>query len=606
MFVVCRIAVGWMLALTAFACSSALQLTETLDSLPEPRQGRVAMGHPFVPLAAHGHFAVTTAHPDATRAAVNALRRGGSAIDALVAASLVLSVATPQSTGIGGGGFAIVAPADRPASAFDFREVAPAATQVNDYLDPDGRLVAARSQHHGLAVAVPGYIAGLWALHQKYGKRPWAENCQEAAALAQSGVAVTPQLAFAIAAVWSRLTPAAQATFGREGKPLAAGVLLQWPKLAATLSAIAAAGPSAFYQGPVAADMVAAVAAAGGKLTADDLANYAVREVIPLQGDVFGRQALTMPSPSAGGAQLLAMTEWFAPWQARGGAKHSYSAAPAFASHALAEAMRRSFALRFAFSGDSGKPESTIDAIYPAAARASLRDSFDPAAASTTAGLPRMESIGGTGSGAKPETHENTSHVSIVDGDGLAVSSTHTVNLLLGSGILATNSGVLLNNEMDDFSFTSKDVNAFGLAASQHNRPVAGARPVSSMTPVILMRGPAANPKGPWLVVGSPGGPRIATTVAQVIFRVAYTGWQLDDAVSTPRLHHQAVPDQVWVESGTAGDELANQLRGYGHTVERKGPWCNVQAVQLQTREDGAAQWLAVSDPRGEGLAAAR
>ncbi len=510
----------------------------------------------------------------------------------------MLSVATPQSTGIGGGGFAVVAPTDGPARAFDFRESAPAATQVADYLDANGRLVAERSQHHGLAVGVPGYIAGMWTLHQRWGRLPWADLCTPAAELAESGVVVSPQLAGAIAALWPSLDPAARQVFGVAGKPLAAGERLRWPTQAATLRAIGSQGPGAFYAGPIARDMAQAVQAAGGKLTEADLQRYTVRELDPLRAELFGHLALTMPAPSAGGAQLLAMGEWFGPWQAKAGS--TYGQNPRLAHHALAEAMRRSFMLRLAYSSDSDVPASTLDAIYPPAARHALRDGFDP----TRAGKSTELSV--PAAGKRLETHENTSHVSIVDGDGLAVSSTHTVNLLLGSGILAPQSGVLLNNEMDDFSYSDKDSNAFGLAASQGNRPKPGARPVSSMTPLILMRGPANNPQGPWLVVGSPGGPRIGTTVAQVVFRVAYTGWSLADAVSRVRVHHQAFPDQAWVEDGAEGDEVARQLQTLGHTVARKSPWCNVQAVQLQQGADGTLFWLAVADPRGEGLAAAR
>ncbi|MBM4345408.1 MAG: gamma-glutamyltransferase [Deltaproteobacteria bacterium] len=584
------------LALLAAGCGGWRSTAQ--DNLPEPRQARIAVGHSYVPAAPRGHFAVATAHPAATHAAVAALRKGGSAVDAVVAASLVLSVATPQSTGIGGGGFAVVAPPGAAARAFDFRETAPAATQVADYLDGSGRLVAERSQHHGLAVGVPGYVAGLWTLHQRWGRRPWAEVCEPAAALAEAGVEVTPQLAGAIEVMWPALDGAARLVFGRNGIPLHAGELLRWPGKASTLRAIARQGPGAFYAGPVAQDIARAVQDAGGKLTETDLQRYAVRELEPLRGEVFGHLALTMPPPSAGGAQLLAMAEWFGPWQAKAGG--TYAQDPALAHHALAEAMRRSFVLRLAYSSDSEAPPATLDAIYPAAARAALRDGFDPTRAGKSADLRAATT------GKRLESHDNTSHVSVVDGDGLAVASTHTVNLLLGSGIVAPHSGVLLNNEMDDFSYSDRDSNAFGLAASLGNRPTPGARPVSSMTPTILMRGPTSNPQGPWLVIGSPGGPRIATAVTQVIFRVAYTGWSLADAVGGARVHHQAFPDEAWIETGPQGDAMARQLQAFGHAVARKSAWCNVQAVLLQHGADGTHQWLAVSDPRGEGLAAAR
>ena len=565
-----------------------------------PVQGQTAAGVVHAPGQTQGHFAVATAHPEATAAAIAALQSGGSAADALVAASLVLSVATPQSTGIGGGGFAVVVAPDGNARAWDFREKAPAATAVGDYLTPDGHLDAGRSQHHGLAIGVPGYVAGLWALHQKYGKRPWADDCAAAIKLAQSGVAVSPQLAGAIASLWPALNAEAKAVFGHDGRPLTAGAALVWPKLAATLQAIAAGGPPAFYGGAVAADIAAAAQAAGGKLTAADLAAYDVRELAPLRGEVFGHAAYTMPQPSAGGPQLLAMAQWLGPWQAKGPNLRAYSNDPGWTAHALAEAMRRSFLLRLAYSGDPAHPAEKLDDAYPPAVRQQMQLSFDGRRATKTAELPAPSAL------PKLETHQNTSHLSIVDGDGLAIASTHTVNMLLGSGIMAAASGVLLNNEMDDFSYTTTDANAYGLAGSVANLARPNARPVSSMTPLVLMQGPVVAPGHPWMIIGAPGGTRIVTAVLQVVFRVAYTGWQLDTAVATTRVHHQALPDVVFVESGADGDQIASQLIGLGHTVERRPPWCNVQAIVARPETDGAEQWFAVSDPRGEGLAAAR
>ncbi len=588
---------AWLLlSLPVAACNPAAGMRADSPTV----QGQTAAGTPFALGKEHGHFAVATAHRVATLAAVAALQAGGSAADALVAASLVLSVATPQSTGIGGGGFAVTVAPDGTARAFDFREKAPAGTVVADYLAPDGRLDPTRSQRHGLAVAVPGYVAGLWAIHAKYGKRPWAEDCQAAIGLADHGVAVSPQLAAAIAALWPSLGAQAKTVFGKHDLPLPAGATLVWPKLAQTLRSIATSGPDAFYRGSIAADIAKAVQAAGGKLTAADLAGYDVREIAPLQGDVFGHWAYTMPQPSAGGPQLLAMAEWFGPWQAQAPEPRAYALNPGWTAHALAEAMRRSFWLRLAYSGDSVASATQLDAAYPPAARMQLQASFDGRRATKTAELPKLAAAPAL------ERHENTSHLSIVDGDGLAISSTHTVNLLLGSGIMAPDSGVLLNNEMDDFSYTTKDVNAYGLAGSAANLARPHARPVSSMTPMVLMQGPQSAPGKPWLLVGSPGGTRIVTTVLQVAFRVAFTGWQLDAAVAAPRVHHQAVPDAVYVESGPAGDPLAKRLSEFGHAIERRPPWCNVQALVALPDSEGGTHWFAVSDPRGEGLAAAR
>lgn len=564
-----------------------------------PGQARASFGPqaeslPHAP-AAPGHFAVATAHPVATRAAVAMLERGGSAIDALVAASLALTVVTPQSTGIGGGGFAVVVPQSGAPRAFDFREVAPAATQLADYLDPQGKLIAARSQRHGLAVAVPGYLPGLRVLHQRWGRLPWADTVQPAIDAAEQGFVVGPPLHSALQDTWAQLSPAARATFGRGDQPLAVGQTLRWPALAQTLRALAA-DPMALEHGPIAEEIASVVAAAGGKLTAAELATYQVREMAPLQGEAFGHLVYTMPQPSAGGAQVLAMAEFLQAWQGQSPRKLPYSLDPAFAAHALAEAMRRSFALRLAYSADPPRPALQLDELYPPAGRTQLR-AWNPRQATPTASLPALPE-------ARLEQHSNTSHVAIRDGDGLAVSSTHTVNLLFGSGLLAPQSGVLLNNEMDDFSFNTQDSNAFGLAGSAANLARPGARPVSSMAPLVVMAGPAAKPESPWMILGSPGGTRIPTAVLQVLFRVAHSGWTLAQAVAAPRVHHQALPDAAWVEAGAG--ELAAALRDHGHEVRERPPWCNVQGLVATPAPGGLQRWQAVSDPRGEGQAAAK
>lgn len=572
----------------------------SLDGPPQVTPTRTARG------AAHaadatGHYAVATAHPAATRAAALTLERGGSAADAVVAASLVLSVATPQSTGIGGGGLAVVVPRAGNPVAVDFRETAPAATRLADYLDDQQRHVAARSQHHGLAVAVPGYVAGLWELHQRWGRRPWAELVDYAIVAAEQGTEVTPQLAKAIALQWPTLNPAAQAVFGPRGTPLAAGDRLVWRSQGATLRAIAE-NPQAFYGGAIAQELAAAAQGAGGRLTVADLQAYTVRVGPALSGTLFGHQALTVPAPSAGGAQLLAMDSWFSDWQGTVAGTRPYTVDAGFATHALVEAMRRSFVLRLAYSSDV--PKTVLDDVFPCADRQALGASFVAGKATPTGSLPHV----GPPPTAAPalERHENTSHVSVVDREGMAIAVTHTVNLLLGSGIMTAQGGVLLNNEMDDFSYTTLDHNAFGLAGSAANLARPLARPVSSMTPMVLMQGPAHKPGKPWMVVGSPGGTRIPTTVLQVIFRVAVLGQDLDMAVAAPRVHHQALPDAAWVEEGGEADAVAQALSDRGHAIQRKPAWCNVQAIVRQDESEGRSRWIAVSDPRGEGAAVAK
>ncbi len=536
------------------------------------------------------HFAIATAHPLATRAAADVLRQGGTAVDALVAASFMLTVVAPQSTGIGGGGFAVISPGDhRPPTAFDFRETAPQATDRAAYLDADGKFVAERSQHHGLAVATPGYVAGLWRLHRRYGSLPWARLVQPSVETARRGFPITRDLARSIALVQAQLNAQAKRVFLRNDQPLQAGDVLVQEKLAGTLQRIADFGPTAFYAGPIAADIVATAQAAGGKLTLEDLFTYDTREFAPLTGKIAGLEVLTMPQPSAGGAQVLAMAEAFT------GLPADWNVAkdPQRFAHALAEVMRRSFALRLAFAGDVANPARALDQAFPLAARQALNRTLDVKRATPTASLPPLPA------GKVGENHANTSHVAIIDGSGMAVSSTHTVNLYLGSGLM-TEGGIILNNEMDDFTFTMESSNYFGLAGSAQNLARAGVRPVSSMSPTIVRKDGQ-----PLLVIGSPGGPRIPTTVFQVLARNLLLQQPLDQATAAVRVHHQAKPDAVFVEEGPAGDALVKALEARGHEINRAPPWCNLQAARRQCDPQERCTYDAVSDPRQEGGAIA-
>jgi gamma-glutamyltranspeptidase/glutathione hydrolase len=440
-------------------------------------------------------------------------------------------------------------------------------------------------------------VAGLHALHRRWGKLPWPSLVEPARQAAAEGVTVTPQLARAIALTWPQLDAVAQQTFGLHGKPLQSGERLIWPSLAATLAQIAA-DPLAMHHGPIADDIVETVAAHGGKLALTDLSGYRVLEVAPLGGSLGGHQAWTMPSPSAGGAQVLAMAEWLQLWRERQDSQGGQGEAMATAdAHPFVEAMRRSFLLRLRHP--ASEPRAGLDAVYPPAERQLLGVRFDPHHAIPTATL---QAALDAAAGGKLEDHANTSHVAIIDRDGLAVSSTHTVNLLLGAGIVTRRTGILLNNEMDDFSMTVHDSNAFGLAGSVHHLARPLARPVSSMSPLVVMQGPPAAPGQVALIVGSPGGTRIPTTVLQVVDRTL-RGWPLDRAVAAARVHHQALPDVAWVEEGQPGNAVAAVLQQAGHAVQRQAPWCNVQAISAVPAAGGAVRWHAVADPRGEGAA---
>ncbi len=581
------------------AAATATNAAKAPDA-PDPDRPFITFELPTVAKGTRG--AVATAHPLATRAAAKALFDGGNAVDALVAASMMLAVVTPQSTGIGGGGFAIVAPGDdRPARAFDFRETGPRNGKRELYLDKNGGHIAKRSQRHGLAIGVPGYVKGLALLHEKYGARPWKDLVMPASETARRGFKVGDKLARAAAWTWKQLGPNAKKLLTRKGGGIIKiGDVLVQPALAKTLKTIAEKGVAGLYEGDVAADIVTTAQATGGKLDHEDMRVYKVRESEPLRGDFFGRQALTMPQPSAGGAQLLAMAELMAQTSrklmkkpAKKGEKTTLPGLDQpVMMHRLVEAMRRSFLMRLAFSGDPDVKAKKLDDVYPRAVRRKLAAGFDAKKASESA---RIRPPG------KLENHQNTSHVSIVDKDGMAVASTHTINLLFGSGILASNSGIFLNNELDDFSYTLKDSNAFGLAGSKANMYRPGRRPVSSMTPTIVLD----NGK-PRLVIGAPGGTRIPTAVFQVAYRHLVDGEPLKQAIDAPRLHHQAYPDAAWIEDHTGVQAKEEALAAFQHKTTKRAPWCDVQAVAVTRDKAGnVTELLAASDKRYEGGAMA-
>ena len=564
------------------ACPKQSGVTATQDQPPE--QSQTAPQPPTEPLAlgkiASGRgAAVATAHPLATEAAAQVLADGGNAVDAWITASLVIAVTQPQSSGIGGGGFALVRTSTGEAKAYDFREEAPMATALEDYLDDSGQAVAERSRHHGLAVGVPGLIRGLADVHRAHGVLQWSRLVMPATEIAEHGFAVGRDLARAIEVVEPFMSPAAKELFYPDGKALLQGQILKQPALAQTLKAIADDGPDVFYQGPIAEDIVATVADHGGVMNVRDLAGYETRTLEALVGEGFGHTVLTMPQPSAGGAQVLAMAEFLSRWSVQ------LDSAVFPRDHAMAESMRRSFLLRLAYSGDATQPARTIDDVFPADVRNQMAASYDQKTASSSDALDLRDAL---------DEHPQTTHISVVDGDGMVVSSTHTVNLWLGSAILTSQTGIILNNELDDFSYTLGQSNAFGLMGSAANLIAPGARPVSSMAPTIVLAG-----ERPVLVVGTPGGTRIPTTIVQVMERVLTQHQSLVDAVRAPRLHHQAFPDQVWVEEGVGGDAIAQTLGEFGHEVERKSAWCNVMAIVLGA--DGLMD--AVADPRGEGAA---
>ncbi len=523
---------------------------------------------------------------EAATVGLTVLRAGGNAVDAAVATALALAVTYPRAGNLGGGGFLIYRAPEGSHVALDFRETAPEALTPAMFADASGRIDVARSQNGGLSVAVPGTVAGLVAAHKRWGTRPWAELVAPAIRLAELGVIVSERTAETLSAEKARLAadPATAAIFTRNGAPLSPGARLVQKDLAKTLRAIAAQGAPGFYDGPVAEAIVAGIVAAGGVMTKNDLANYRAIERTPQIGSYRGRTVVTFPPPSSGGIvllQTLAMLERFD--LAASGAGGSLTL------HRIAEAERRAFADRTVFLGDPDVVEVPIKALLDPAylrARAAtiLDDRATPSSTVRPGTLPGSEGM-------------NTLHFSIADDRGGAVALTTTLNSWYGAAKVAPGTGVLLNNEIDDFSLGKGIANQFGLVGGDANAIAGGKRPLSSMCPTIL----ESTPPGPrpLLVLGAPGGPTIISSVLQTILHVVDDGMTLQEAVDAPRIHHQWLPDEILYERRAFPPDVVLALRLKGHTLTERGPIGNVCAIGI----DAEGRYTGASDPRDEAVA---
>ena len=529
--------------------------------------------------------AVATAHPAASEAGAAVLRAGGNAADAAVAAAFALSVAEPQSSGIGGGGLALVyvAREDR-VHAIDFRETAPAAAGPGMFL-VDGKPDPSRSRCGGLAVAVPGAVKGYAEIARRFGSKPLPELVAPAVRLARDGVPVGRSWRRAVVAARAclREDPAGAAIFLVGGEAPDPGVRVVQKDLAATLKLLGR-DPEAFYRGPLAVRIAAAVRARGGVLTAADLAAYRTRSREVLWGEFRGHRVASFPPPSAGGAIVLGLLRVLEAQDPRDAAR-----SPEGYLHAFVEAEKRLFERR---GGSLADPDFAPGADAVAREMASAAFSEE-----VRAGIGERAAGSGAPGTAPPAGH--TSHVSVVDAEGNAVALTTTVNLQFGSGVVVPGTGILLNDEMDDFDAAPGARNAFGLEGGELNLPAPGKRPLSSMSPTLVF-----GPDGKLLLaVGSPGGSTIPSTVAWAIVRLLDGGMALDQALGTPRIHHQWRPDVIVAEPGALQDATRRALEARGHRIEEiAAPFGNPQAVRV----DPATGWReGASEPRLDGRAAA-
>ena len=514
------------------------------------------------------------------------LRQGGNAVDAAVATGFAMAVTYPRAGNIGGGGFMVIHSADAKEDiAIDYRETAPAATTRDIFLGADGKPDIAKSRDSALGIGVPGTVAGLAVALEKYGSGNFllAELLKPAIALAAGGFVVTDDSADTLPDWHKRLAkwPASAKIFSRaDGSSLREGDTLVQTDLAATLSAISGQGPRGFYQGPVAEKLVQAIRDAGGIMTLDDLKSYQPVIRAPVRGSYRGYDIVSMPQPSSGGVVLLEtlnILEGFAM------ADMAQGTAPSL--HVMIEAMKRAYADRARYLGDPAFVSAPVATLISKDYAARQRASIDLARAT-----PWTDALSAT----PPREGSNTTHFSVVDSRGNAVSNTYTLNFSYGVGLVAEGTGVLLNNELDDFTAAPGASNAYGLVGFEANLPGPGKRPLSSMAPTIVLKDGK-----PVLVTGSPGGSRIISTVLQVIVNVLDYKMDIAAAVAAPRLHHQWLPDEVRIERGFADDTLA-ALKAMGHTIVV--PLGQTSANSIAVTPNGV---MGAPDPRTRGAEAA-
>ena len=522
----------------------------------------------------------------ATRVGVDILKRGGNAVDAAVAVGFAQAVTLPRAGNLGGGGFMMVyLAASKQTIAIDYRESAPAAAFAAMFLDDKGVPDNKKSRDSGLSVGVPGTVAGLAHALQKYGsgKFSLADVIAPAEKLAREGIPVDEDLADSLPSAAARLGryPSTRAVFFAGDKPLARGARLVQTDLARTLANIAQRGPDAFYKGTAAERIAAAVKADGGLMTEADLASYKVIERPAIRGTYRGHDIVSMPPPSSGGVHLVQILNILEGFDLKAAGAQS-----AGQIHLMAEAMKHAYADRATFLGDPDRVKIPVKGLTSKAYAAKQRAQIDPDKARASAEV----KSGDPG----PHESDQTTHFSVVDKDGNAAANTYSLNFPYGVGLVADGTGVLLNNELDDFSAKPGAQNAYGLVGSDANSVSPGARPLSSMTPTFVFK------DGKLLIVsGSPGGSRIISTTLNVIVNVIDNGLGIAEAVAAPRPHHQWQPDQLFVEPGLSPDTLAI-LRQRGHRVTIGTPSGSANSILVTPQGlEGAA------DPRQRGTLAA-
>ncbi|HEX8814205.1 MAG TPA: gamma-glutamyltransferase [Terriglobales bacterium] len=548
----------------------------------------------------HAQHAIVVSHNDvASQAGVDMLKAGGNAVDAAVATGFALAVVHPQAGNLGGGGFMLIRMADGQTHFLDYRETAPAAAIANMYLDASGNVVPNASIVGYKAIAVPGSVAGLAYAEKKYGKLTLSQVMQPAIKLAREGFVLSWTDADDLKDVYLAKFPESHRIFQRDGNYYAQGDVLKQPDLARTLERIAQ-NPDDFYHGALAQKLAAALAKSGGLITTKDLANYEVKEREPVRGTYRGYDIITAPPPSSGGIILIETLNIL----------EGYALAPlgersSESIHLTVEAFRRAFFDRAEFMGDPDFTKIPVAQLIDKKYAAAWRNSIDPDRASASKDLKRpaifMELEQYAENHPQPLTvadGHHTTHYSVIDADGNAVSTTTTLNDDFGSRVTAEGLGFLLNDEMDDFSSKPGAPNLFGLIQGAANAVGPGKRPLSSMTPTIVLKDGK-----PFLILGTPGGSRIPTTVANTLMGVIDYGMNIQESVNAPRFHNQWLPDVINVEEWFSPDTV-RALEQKGHKIKvgegDDAYWSDGECIAIDLK---TGERLGASDVRHNGKA---
>ncbi len=530
----------------------------------------------FHPVVANNGM-VATEQELASRIGLDILKAGGNAVDAAVGIGFALAVALPNAGNLGGGGFMMVHDAKTGKSvALDFREVAPLKATRNMYLDDKGNVINGKSLYTHYAVGVPGTVAGMEHALKKWGTMPLDKVIAPSIALAEKGFPVSETLAKILRQEQKNMGqwPATTEIFWKDGAPLKRGDLLVQKDLAQSMRLIAQQGAKAFYEGAIAQKIAAEMAPHAGAVTLQDLREYKVAEREPVRGTYRGHEVVTMPPPSSGGTHLVQILNMLEQWPLAQWGQNS-----AQTLHHMAESSKLAYADRSEYLGDPDFVKIPLKGLTSKRYAESLAKTIDPNRA-----RPAKEIKPGQ---PQPYESDQTTNYSVVDKAGNAVAVTYTLNTNFGSGIVAKGTGILLNNEMDDFAAKPGVANAYGLVGGDANAMAAKKRPLSSMTPTLVLKDGK-----PTLVTGSPGGARIITTVLQTVVNTIDFGNNPAEAAAAPRVHHQWTPDELRVEKGLSPDTLA-LLKQRGHNIAVKPSMGRTQTIQIRN-----GMLYGYSDPR--------